>query len=97
MDEGLPGENLFIHGVSHNFDVQVSCQYLHFSKSEDIWLKSASERERGILLITESTQHPDGSLVNYFLSRKNSLLREIKAAELADLIFGFNFLNTFVF
>jgi hypothetical protein len=48
-------------------------------------------------MVGGSTQHPDGSLVNYFLSRKNSLLRELKAAESADLSFGFDFLNTFVF
>lgn len=39
MDEGLPGENLFIHGVSHNFDVQVSCHYTYLPKSYDLILK----------------------------------------------------------
>jgi hypothetical protein len=47
-------------------------------------------------MIGASTQHPDGSLVNYFFNRKNSLLGELKAAELADLSSGFNFLGAFV-
>jgi hypothetical protein len=31
---------------------QVSCEYLHFAQTEDIWLKSALEGETGVLLIT---------------------------------------------
>jgi hypothetical protein len=46
--------------------------------------------------IKGSTQHPDGSIVNYFFSRKNSLLGEFEAAESTDLGFDFDFLGTFV-
>jgi hypothetical protein len=31
---------------------RISCQYLHFAQTEDIWLKSALEGKRGVLLIT---------------------------------------------
>jgi hypothetical protein len=41
-----------------------------------------------------STQHPGGSLFNYFFNRKNFLLGKLKAAEPAELSFSFNFLGT---
>ena len=31
---------------------RISCQYPHFAQTEDIWLKSALEEKRGVLLIT---------------------------------------------
>ena len=31
---------------------RVSCHFLHFDQTEDIWLKSALERRSGISLIT---------------------------------------------
>jgi len=31
---------------------QIACQYLHFAKTEDIWLKSALEGKSGVSLIT---------------------------------------------
>jgi hypothetical protein len=32
--------------------LNISCQYLNFAQTEDIWLKSALEGKRGLLLIT---------------------------------------------
>jgi hypothetical protein len=32
------------------FNTRVSCHFLHFAKTEDIWLKSALEGGRGVLL-----------------------------------------------
>jgi hypothetical protein len=43
--------------------------------------------------VTGSTQHPGGSLFNYFFNRKNFLLGKLKAAEPAGLSFSFNFLG----
>ena len=40
-------------------DGQISCQFLHFAKTEDIWLKSASKVERG----ASSTQERRGGNV----------------------------------
>jgi hypothetical protein len=33
--------------------MRISCKYLFFTQTEDIWLKSALEGKRGILLITK--------------------------------------------
>ena len=30
--------------------LNIACQFLHFAKTEDIWLKSALKVERGVLL-----------------------------------------------
>ncbi len=43
-------------GMQH---LEIACQYLHWSKPEDIRLKSASKRENGSLLITGSTSWAD--------------------------------------
>ena len=39
--------------------------------------------------VTGNTQHPGGSLVNYFFSRMNFLVGEFMAAEPAALSFSF--------
>ena len=41
--------------------------------------------------ISGSTQHQDGSLVNYFCRRMRSLFRELKATKSVDLSFAFDF------
>ena len=37
-----------------DFTLRVSCQYLHFAQTQDIWSKSAWEGKRGVLWITGS-------------------------------------------
>jgi hypothetical protein len=37
-----------------NSKPRTACQYPHFAQTEDIWLKSALEEKRGVLLITGS-------------------------------------------
>ena len=46
--------------------MNIACQYLHFLQTKDIWLKSASEAKRGVLL----------TLVNYhqFILGSNKVL-----------------------
>jgi hypothetical protein len=38
--------------MTANARSKISCHFLHFAKTEDIWLKSALEGERGVLLTT---------------------------------------------
>jgi hypothetical protein len=52
----------------------ISCQYLHFAKTEDIWLKSASEGKSGISLITERSSQ---NRLRRLQSVKISLRREV--------------------
>jgi hypothetical protein len=33
-----------------NLKLRIACQFLHFAKTEDIWLKSALKVERSVLL-----------------------------------------------
>jgi len=47
--------------------LKISCQYVHFAQTEDIWLKSAFEWKRGVLLST---------------GRKRSLVRQCLEGEI---------------
>jgi hypothetical protein len=38
-----------VKSVGHT-KLNISCQYLHFAQTEDIWLKSALEGKRGVSL-----------------------------------------------
>jgi hypothetical protein len=37
-------------GTSGSLKVRISCHFLHFDQTEDIWLKSALEGKRGVSL-----------------------------------------------
>jgi len=41
--------------VIKNAKLQISCDFMHFAKTEDIWLKSALDGKSGVLLITEES------------------------------------------
>jgi hypothetical protein len=47
------GELKYIVGVLRPLKVRISCQYLHFAQTEDIWLKSELEGKRGVSLTKE--------------------------------------------
>jgi hypothetical protein len=47
--------------MTENTGSKISCQYLHFAQTEDIWLKSALEGGGGVLLIEEVVLRKGGA------------------------------------